>query len=444
MKKKFKFISLFLVFVVLSTFLTPLNAYAANKFSSYVDVSFINRNDNQLGTTQSIASFPGAVTLSNTYQIEVNSIDLDIDVPVQIDKESKVTLTLNSWQNGRYSKWGNMYLVDVAVESQKVFKDVSIKYGGSSNGIYTITFTANKTIKANENIELYLTKPYYTTDKIDQMKAYFKITSVEFEIVDKAAAEQSNFFNRVGDFFSNLFDKLTAWFNSLFGWLKDIRDSVGNWFSELGTKLSQWFSDLTDSLSSFFSNLIKNVKTFFSELSSNLKTWFSNVGQWFKDIGDRISGFFSDLWTNIKVNFDGTVQDIRDWWQSVVDWFHNLFVPEDGYFDEYHKKWNNWFKAHFGFIYESVQLIDSLFTTISNGLSGKGSGVIIIPEISLPFNNLVILHRTTFDLENLFESHEQIKMFWETFQYIIVILSFIGLVFYGKKVLEEIIADREL
>lgn len=292
--KKLKKILAVLLALICITSVTPCTAYAANQFSEYVSFSFFDGSD----FDSKDSAIPGSFT-SSFIQATIEEIDLDISVPVQIDKGSKVTVTLNSWQGGRYVKWDSMYLVDYDTsDSRYLYDDVSVSYGGSSSGIYTITFTAHQTIKSNENITLILYKPHYSSSWASQAttsKSYFKVTSVEWEITDKSSAEQSSFFDKVGD-----------WFNNLFQWLKDIRDNavngfanIGTWFSQLGNNIKTWFSDLSDNISDFFSNLISNIKTQFTNITNNLRDWFSNIGQWFSDIGDRISDFFEKLWNRI-------------------------------------------------------------------------------------------------------------------------------------------------
>lgn len=252
--------------------------------------------------------------------------------------------------------------------------------------------------------------------------------------------------------------RLNKIMTDLFGWLQriinkigEIPDKLSSEFSAIKNNLSNWFSDLSGNLKTWFDNLKTSISNFsssvggwFSDLGEKLRDWFKNVGDWFAALGDRIGDFFTNIWINISNSITDIRTSISDWWQSVVDWFHSLFTPEEGFFDNYKVKWDKWMSAHFGFLYQSIDLVNNIINIFSDfGSSDKC--IITIPEIRLPFlNNPVILETTTFDLGGFVENSEMLSTCLEGMQVVLAFGVGYGLILLAKKTFEEILAEREL
>lgn len=312
--------------------------------------------------------------------------------------------------------------------------NLSSKYV-SGEGTY-VTATFNNVVTPDKSSEDYTyNKAFYFSANITGLSChkssdmaakpfYLTISSLTYDV----ESEQSGFFNKVSNFFSDLFGRLTAWFDSLFQWLKDIRDgnisfseSVKSLFSNITNNIRDFFSELGSKLSEGFSNLTKNISNFFTNLTNSLKDWFNNVGKWFSEIGDRISSFFTNLWNNITGTVTDITSSVQAWWQSVCDWFKALVTVDEGYFDEYQAKWLTFFEDHFGFAWQSIELMRSFIDLLSDmARDGRASGVIEIPAIPFPFvEGKMLLPATTFDF-NVF-IHQ--NSFFEDIIYTVRILS---------------------
>lgn len=326
----------------------------------------------------------------------------------------------------------------------------NFKYNGTySNVSFNIENAYMSFLTADDNYQSGVTSKL--NDIVNSLKSWFNsIFEWLSSIVENIKNGFSNLTSSISGFFTDLTSNLKTWFNNVGGWFSDLSGNlknwfknVGDWFSDLGDNLSEWFADVGE----WFTNLVNSISSFFTELGNKLKTWFENVGQWFIDIGDRISGFFSDLWENITIKVEGITQDIRDWWQSVKDFFHSLFVPEDGFFEQYKLDWDNFFKEHFGLLYDITDFISTIFMSISDGLSSEASGLVTIPQISLPRNFVgkgtsVLLAKTVFDLNDIINGHNQIKWIFTTFQVFASAIIYLALLMRSKKIFETIIEDR--
>lgn len=411
MKNYKKFISI-ICFTLIFCIITPSYSYAATSSNVEFNIDLYFEKEDRLYSAER-SELPISVISKNYPQSSLSTIDIKYHPSMKLKENDVLTFTLHT-QFKRY--------LDMDVSYGLNNGNTYFKTGqGTYNSDGTITFTTSVSDDCdNFFIDIYLTNLKVSSNSII-LDAGFGIDSFSC----KTESQQTGFFNKVSDFFSDLFSKLKAWFDSLFQWLKDIRDKI----------------------SSGFSDLVNNIKNFFTNLTNNLKSWFESVGQWFKDIGDKIGGFFSDLWNNITIRIDGTIEDIRNWWQSVVDWFHNLFVPDDGYFDEYRTKWDNWFKIHFGFIYEAVNMIDEIIITLSNSFKGSDDMdfEVVIPQIRLPYTfgrlRPIIYEGGTFSFSELTSGTETLFTIMDVCTSAIF---YFALIMYGKKSLEEIIADREL
>ena len=274
-------------------------------------------------------------------------------------------------------------------------------------GSFKCSPNSNKQLKLN--ITIYFTTNI-TSDKFDVSSwDYIPITtesetnSILSSIIDyiqEIIVSLSELPDKIKSFFTDLKNNMSAWF-----------DDVGEWFSELKDNISAWFSD---------------VGEWFTQLGDNLKQWFDDVGDWFSNLFTNISNFFTDLW------------------EGFIEWFKSLFVPRDGYYTELLNFFNEWFLAHFGFLAQAAIIISSLIETISN-LDGTTTGIIIFPEIRLPFlDNPLIMEQQEFDLLSYINSISVLKQIYKIYQVIVTALFIFFFVKFAYRKFEEILKGREV
>lgn len=224
--------------------------------------------------------------------------------------------------------------------------------------------------------------------------------------------------------------------NSIIEYVKGIFSDI----QDLPNKISDFFADLKNNLSSLFAD----VGEWFSQLGDNLKQWFESVGEWFSQLGDNlkqwfedVGNWFSELFSNISAFFTGL-------WDDFTEWFKSLFIPRDGYFSELFNLFGQWLSDHLGFLAQSADVITSLINTISN-LDGSSSGVIVFPEIRLPFlDNPLIMERQEFDLFSYINSISVLKQIYQIYQLIVTALFTFLFVKYAYRKFEEILKGREV
>lgn len=224
--------------------------------------------------------------------------------------------------------------------------------------------------------------------------------------------------------------------NSIIEYVKGIFSDI----QDLPNKISDFFADLKNNLSSLFAD----VGEWFSQLGDNLKQWFESVGEWFSQLGDNlkqwfedVGNWFSELFSNISAFFTGL-------WDDFTEWFKSLFIPRDGYFSEMFNLFGEWLSDHLGFLAQSADVITSLIDTISN-LDGSSSGVIVFPEIRLPFlDNPLIMERQEFDLLSYINSISVLKQIYQIYQLIVTALFTFLFVKYAYRKFEEILKGREV
>lgn len=224
-------------------------------------------------------------------------------------------------------------------------------------------------------------------------------------------------------------NKFTSWFDNLWQWLKDILDNIKaiptkltTEFTAIKNSLSTWFGNVTSSISTnftnisnslktwfesvgeWFTNLSSSIGTFFSNLSDSLKEWFKNVGNWFSELGTNIGNFFTNLWENITGAITERVNAFHEWWDS-------LWSLPDGWSEEYKEKWNTWLSAHFGILVNSVEFIEYTFSLFTDW-SQSDDLRIIIPKITIPVVDKVLLKRTSFDFNTFFDNEHFVYAFY--------------------------------
>lgn len=415
MRKK-RVLTVFLTFILIFTAF-PLQAQASNVSYSTCSVNFRNMYQWMAYTDVDV---PGSLTATGFIQGDCKGFKIRSKQKVSWEENSVITasikITAKRYKNMKavlrfVNDNGNSF------QYNATFKDGTCSYSGSVSNKITDYY-----------VEWELTDFEYNTADEEELT-----TSISFEQFRmKVESEQTGFFSNVANWFKELFEKLQ---NGL--------ASIGQWFKDLGNTIVEWFKQLIENIKEAFTDLIDNVKQFFSDLTKNLKEWFSNIGQWFKDIGDRISGFFSELWQNITIKIENITDSIKEWWQSVVDWFHALFTPEDGYMEQYKVNWQKWLEEHLGFLYQSYVIIDDLFDRLSY-MKDADLLIVSIPELKLPWNDMVILKSTEFNINEMLLTNSTIKMVRELCQSMVVIICFVSIVYLGKRKFEQVLVGREL
>lgn len=436
MKRKLKrFLAVLLSLIVIIS-ATPCTAYAEDESVTDAGFAFIYYDSTQHWFS---GTMPFSYTDNDGSQSLVEYLLVEFVPTLAVHKGDEVSVSINSYANGRYSGWDNMDIVyPVSSSSWVSASDSDITYSRST-GVYDISFTPNDDIYKGGKWYLKLQNPYFTSSSTWSSKnSYFKLSSIDVSVDDEAT--QRSFFQKIGD-----------WFNNLFQWLKDIRDNavngfsnIGTWFTNLGNNIKTWFTDLSNNISAFFSDLVSNIKTQFTNITNSLKEWFSNVGQWFSEIGDRISGFFSDLWTNITNTVNEKVQAISDWWQSVKDWFHSLFVPEDGYFDEYKARMYDFMSEHFGLLFEAMELtleVFQLFQEIFTSNQGAYDCILMVPSIDMG-NGFVIPEINT-NLTAMINEYSFTKSVYSLYRIGITALLIWAFIGNGQRKLNRLLTDRD-
>lgn len=277
----------------------------------------------------------------------------------------------------------------------------------SSSGTFSYTVESNVSHVIFYIYSEDITKSPTSTTPSTRFKVSFSVETAEtgllktiIEYIKGIFSDLQDLPNKISDFFADLKNNLSSLFAD-----------VGEWFSQLGDNLKQWF---------------ESVGEWFSQLGDNLKQWFEDVGNWFSELFSNISAFFTGLWDDF------------------TEWFKSLFIPRDGYFSEMFNLFGQWLSDHLGFLAQSADVIISLINTISN-LDGSSSGVIVFPEIRLPFlDNPLIMERQEFDLLSYINSISVLKQIYQIYQLIVTALFTFLFVKYAYRKFEEILKGREV
>lgn len=417
MKKKI--LSFLLSFVLLiSAF--PLSAYAS---SSDFIADYLTFSD---GTTSTWDESIVNAWTPNTY----------LTTAVPGTNFYRVTYTLNSSVNS-----GDVYkveLIDTLRYAYPYWSGVSNIKLYDPNGHWSMIITPDElrdTDVTNSYGDPYKYYPYVVNADLNgssngslQLCVQFNLngttTSYDFHFTFKAKlscsydTESGSILNSIIDYIKQIFNSIKELPTKIQSFFTDLKNNMSAWFSDVG----EWFSELKDNISAWFSD----VGEWFTQLGDNLKQWFDDVGNWFSELFTNISNFFTDLW-------DG-----------FIEWFKSLFVPRDGYFTELLNFFNEWFLSHFGFLAQAGNVIYSLIETISN-LDGTTTGIIIFPEIRLPFlDNPLLMEQQEFDLLSYINSISVLKQIYEIYQVIVTALFIFFFVKYAYRKFEEILKGREV
>lgn len=179
------------------------------------------------------------------------------------------------------------------------------------------------------------------------------------------------------------------------------------------------------------------TQSMISQLISDIKDWFSNLiesmGNFFTELGNKISSGFTALGDRIKGFFTQLVEDIK-----------GLFVPSDGFFDEYSNNFELWARQHFGFLFETLEIVD---TAINKYVSFSPSDdfVITLPEASFTVKekNYVLWEQQTFSVNSLLTSIPALSMFHTVYFTFVYALFFYLLYRLGEKAYTDIFGGSD-
>ena len=386
---------------------------------------------------------PVYITSTKYKQSELDAVTINMQFKVDVTKHDKLSLDFVI-PLGRFLKFDFTASAFTATATGQQSKQI-FRTTGSINGDTDVNNGAEQYYYsyASDN-DSFNTFHYENECKFSYTgTVYFSFVMSNFNF---GSASNMSLAFALSDLYVSLIDPETSLLSGITDFLRSIWEAItglpnaiGNMFSSLTGQLSSWFDDigksfteLGNSISGFFTNLINNIKTQFTNITNNLKTWFDNIGKW-----------FSELWDNISSIFNEAIDGISEWWNGLVEWFKNLWVIPDGYMEDYKNKFLKWFEEHFGFLFQSIQLIFQFISLLSDIFTHTPDGTITIPEITLPWGNHVILHQTTFSFDDMINSHSQFKWIFgliRTVSSAIVIVTFVN---YSYNKMNEFIKNRK-
>lgn len=437
MKKCNKIISFLLSFALLLSFLIPVNAFAYEQGTNAI---FLYQGGTLLKSV-----------INNPSESVSHEVILDKTLNSSIDQIRFRSYFSGTFKNNEIYTF-NLTLFNDEIKSFNLGCDVydisNTSSYSSSNLVYSkslgnVSLGTNndncsfsevgsnkvisiKNIDLKTNVQSKLAIFIYCRNVTYDNIALFDVGVSNYIIT--SSDKSNSFLSSIIDYIKNIFSKLTELPNAIGSFITNLGNQISGFFTNLVNNLKTWF----ESVGNWFTELGNNIKQWFTNLTNNLKQWFDNIGKW-----------FSDLWQNISDLFNNVIESVNNWWDSVVEWFHNLFIVPDGYMQEYLEKMQNWFAEHFGFLYQSITIFDTIINSFVIVFNGEGSGVINIPEIRLPFGNYVILHSTTFSFDEMINSHSQLKWVFNmirTMSSAILLITFLN---YSKNKFNEVIKNRQ-
>lgn len=186
-------------------------------------------------------------------------------------------------------------------------------------------------------------------------------------------------------------------------------------------------------------NIAEEHKTqgMISQLIQNIKDWFSNLiesmGNFFTELGNKISSGFTALGDKIKGFFTQLVEDIK-----------GLFIPSDGFFDEFSKKFETWAREHFGFLFETIEIIDTTLTKLIN-FSPSDSASITLPKTSFSIHGkeYVLWNSITYNFNSLLNEVPALNTLHSIYFTVVYALFFYLLYRLGEKSYNDIFGGRD-
>lgn len=170
----------------------------------------------------------------------------------------------------------------------------------------------------------------------------------------------------------------------------------------------------------------KKTQGMISQLISDIKDWFSNLiesmGNFFNNLADKIKSFFTQL-----------VEDIK-----------GLFVPSDGFFNEYSNKFEVWAREHFGFLFETIEIIDTTLTKLIN-FSPSDSASITLPKTSFSIHGkeYVLWNSITYNFNSLLNEVSALNTLHSIYFTVVYALFFYLLYRLGEKSYNDIFGGRD-
>lgn len=435
MKKIKKLLSVLLCFIISFCSFLPVNAYAKSGIIEYnlLRVLAMNRDGTILLDKQGSLSDVRSI-IGDFNQTEVQTIQIDYGIDGTLAAGDTLTANI-AFIVSRYKSFGG-FMVRLLMQGGRsyILSDAIVDYDYSSSTLTVSNMVMPVDVPENSFISIGMGNPTYNAD-YSSVVFGFGIKSYDMN----SQSEQTGFFNNIIQWLKDIVDKI-----------KGLPDAIGNFINSLGDKISGFFTNLTNNLKTWFNNIGKwftdlgnNIKTLFTNITNSLKGWFADVGNWFVEIGNKIGTFFDNIWENISDSVSNITQSIKDWWASVIEFFKNLVVPQEGFFTEYLERINKWFEEHLGFIYQSAQLIVELTQRLVDVTNSVGDPVVVIPEMRLPYNNVVIVPYTTFDFNSIINADSKIKWVYNTYRTVVTAIMIYYLVMFGYNKLNEIIKDRK-
>ena len=233
-------------------------------------------------------------------------------------------------------------------------------------------------------------------------------------------AESASFTTKSAE--SGFWDNVKNALTNILTWLKDIRDKIVDGITEIGNTIVTQFN-----------NLLSNLQKLFDDVTE----WLFNILDQIQEFIHKVGNWFSELYNNIAGKIDLVITDIKQW-------VHDLFVPDPQYIEDYRNQWDQWMQLHLGFLYQSMNIIDSLMNSIQNA-QVNNTLIVKLPKLQLPdnFGGHVIFEGGNFNLKaELIDKHQQIKWLYTTSQAFITGLAVFWTIYFGYKKIHVLIAER--
>lgn len=347
-----------------------------------------------------------------------------------------------------------IYVNDKLIDSSTVIsvdgKNVTVNV--KSSDYYT---------NANAYVNIYITNPLYRKSDYayNACQIYLKSNS----LIPFYNTKSDNFFDNIFDF---LADRLDSLYNSL-GKVGDKLTELPNVINQVIQNVINHFNDITDSIKNNISVMTDNINGFFISLKNHLSDLVVKIKGFFIDLGNQITAFamsvkewFADLFSKLGDWFASVGQWFKDLWTNISDkvieiktdikeWFESLFVVGDNFWSEYRDNFNAFMAEHFGFLYQSMDIISTILTKFKEVLTGNGSGSIRIPKVAIPAKVLgqeyVIVKSRSYIIKSTiqFDDTGKLDYILTTLRVINSALIIMLLINRGRKLFDMIITQGE-
>ena len=339
--------------------------------------------------------------------------------------------------------------------------DTSFSYTLNNRKIVITATTQDVCNNGDYKLYVHFSNPLYGTEVEDDsaFDLFLSIPSIE----PSFATKSDSFFDGIFGFLSERFEGLNNLLNSVILGLKNVSTSINEYIQKVIDK----FKDITDSIKNNIASMTNDINGFFISLKKHLTDLVDKIKVFFIDLGNQITAFamsvkewFSDLFTKLGDWFSSVGQWFKDLWTNISnkvieiktdiqEWFESLFVVGDDFWQEYRDNFNTFMVEHFGFLYQSMDIISTILVNFKEVLTGDGSGSIIIPKIAIPAKVFgtehVIIKSRQYNLNNTLKLDDTGKL-----NYILTSLRVINsaliimlLINRGRKLFDMIITQGE-